>query len=377
MLMVSYCKGLNLVNDRTSELSEGKIDQHLHIAQKNRLNQHNKPSTPILRKRSPSPLPRSPTPQPPTRSPSPIQSSPLPRSPTPRLQTQEDVEDKAQEVTEDPKLASSPVKGGKLKVQEKDQPKLTIAIEVFGEPLVAQCLSKNLSQKQEGIDSLKTEIEKYTKASETKPGKFFKASSQVLLFLLKSPIWGVYQSACELTINLFEGVAEQYKVSNKTLSETTKSIFSVILSRSGEPVQRVHDLSIETGVKLVKMPKMEELDVLDELLTSPITVKEPAKVALSRVKFTRFLVEEYGISDEKNDPMCVRNLAKFGAGAVKHQDPDVRQAGQDLVIYLYRADPKTVRKVMPEDNNSTRRSHAYKYVFEEMERYDRKIRKNR
>ena len=75
--------------------------------------------------------------------------------------------------------------------------------------------------------------------------------------------------------------------------------------------------------------------------------------------------------------MCVRNLAKFGVGAVKHQDPDVRKAGQGLVIYLYRADPKTVRKAMPEDNSSTRRSHAYKYVFEEMERFDRKIRKNR
>lgn len=263
---------------------------------------------------------------------------------------------------------------GKPKVLEKDQPKLTIAMDVFGEALVAQCLSKNLNIKHEGINSLKTEVENYSKASETKPGKFFKAVSQVLIFLLKSPIWGVYQSACELTINLFECVAEKHKVSKKTLSETTKHIFGVILSRSGEPVQRVHDLSIETGVKLVKMPKMEELDVLDELLTSPITLKEPSKVALSRVKFTKFLVEEYGLSDDKDDPMCVKSLARFGCGAVQHQDPDVRQAGQDLLLFLYRAEPRTVRKAMPQDNSSTRRSHAYKYVFEQMDRHDRKNR---
>ena len=102
-----------------------------------------------------------------------------------------------------------------------------------------------------------------------------------MIFFLKSPLRGVYQSACEITISLFEGVAEKYAVSNRTLSETTKTVFSVILTRSGEPVQRVHDLSIETGVKLVKMPKMEELGVLDELLTSTITAKEPSKVALS------------------------------------------------------------------------------------------------
>ena len=255
-----------------------------------------------------------------------------------------------------------PFRNVKFKVLKKHLPKLTVAVDVFGESLVAQCLSKNLEQKYKGNESLKQEIETFlpfSKASDLTPGKFFKASCQVLIFLLKSPIWSVYQSACDITITLFEGVAEKYTVSNRTLSETTKTIFSVFLTRSGEPVQRVHDLSIETGVKLVKMPKMEELDVLDELLTSTITAKEPAKVALSRVKLTKFLVEEFGISEEKNDPMCVKNLAEFGAGAVKHQDPDVWEAGQDFIIFLYKADQKTVRRVMPEDNS--RRSHAYKY----------------
>ena len=87
-------------------------------------------------------------------------------------------------------------------------------------------------------------------------------------------------------------------------------------------------------------------------------------------------MEEFGISDEKNHPRCVKNLAEFGAGAVKHQDPDVREAGQDLVIFLYKADQKTVRRVMPANSN-TRRSHAYKYVFEDTDRYDRKFRKIR
>ena len=41
-------------------------------------------------------------------------------------------------------------------------------------------------------------------------------------------------------------------------------------------------------------------------------------------------------SDEKNDPMCVKNLAQFGVNAVQHQDPEVRQAGQELVLLLYK-----------------------------------------
>ena len=88
-------------------------------------------------------------------------------------------------------------------------------------------------------------------------------------------------------------------------------------------------------------------------------------------------MEEFGISDKKMySLMSVKILVQFCLGAEKHQDPNVRQAGQDLVIFLYKADQKTVRRVMPEDNSNTRRSHAYKYVFEEMDRYDRKLREN-
>ena len=34
--------------------------------------------------------------------------------------------------------------------------------------------------------------------------------------------------------------------------------------------------------------------------------------------------------------MSVKNLAQFGVNAVQHQDPEVRQAGQELVLLLYK-----------------------------------------
>jgi len=374
-------QGLNVKNDRPMEICKDRIDQHFPIVQSNRLmlNQENKTLQAIQSPRISSPVPRISSHEPVVlqKSPTPILRSPSPaaRTPSPVITTEDDKPTIDEELSMEKN--ESPQKVLKLKVAEKDLPQLTIGIDIFGEHLVAQCLSKNLIQKQAGIALLKTCVETFSRDTKIKPGKFFKGCSQVLVFLLKSSIWSVYQSACDITILLFERVAEQFSISNKTLSDSTKSIFSVILSRSGEPVQRIHDLSIETGIKVVKMPKLEELDVLDALITAKITTKEPPKVAMSRVKFTKFLVEEYGVSDEKDDLMCVKNLAKFGAGAVQHQDPDVRQAGQDLMIFLYKADQKVVRRALPEDNSNTRRSHTYKYVFEELDRYDKKLRRKR
>ena len=163
-----------------------------------------------------------------------------------------------------------------------------------------------------------------------------------------------------------------FRISDKILAEYTKPIFSALLLRSGEANQRIYNLAIDTGVKMIKTPRLEELDVLEVLLTEKITVKEPPKVALSRVKFTKFLVESYGISEEKGDPMSVKHLAGFGVNAVHHQDPEVRAAGQELVLLLYRVDQETVRREMPEDNTRTRRSHATRHVFEKMEEWDKK-----
>ena len=43
-----------------------------------------------------------------------------------------------------------------------------------------------------------------------------------------------------------------------------------------------------------------------------------------------------------------------------------------MVLVLYKVDQEAVRAEMPEDNYRTRRSHAMKYVFEQMDDYDKR-----
>ena len=94
---------------------------------------------------------------------------------------------------------------------EKDENKLLTAIKVFGKPLVAKiCFSKNVKEKIESIENLKSQIDQYNKEV-GKPGQFFKASSEILQYLLKTSIWGAFQLACSITASLFDNVVEKYK----------------------------------------------------------------------------------------------------------------------------------------------------------------------
>ena len=83
----------------------------------------------------------------------------------------------------------------------KHENNLLNAVDVFNEPLVAKaCFSKNVKEKLEAIENFQSQLEKYSK-TQAKPGKFYKASSEVLQFLLKSSIWAVFKSACQVNSN--------------------------------------------------------------------------------------------------------------------------------------------------------------------------------
>ena len=135
--MDSWFKGLNVVNDRPMEVSDGRIDHHIPIVQRNRLIQDDKPISAIHQDRNPSPAPqRTPSPIPP----SPLQTSHSPRSMSPVNKAQSPVGgiEAASETTPIVTM-DEPSKNVKLQVLEKDLSKLAIAVDVFGESLVALC----------------------------------------------------------------------------------------------------------------------------------------------------------------------------------------------------------------------------------------------
>ena len=98
-----------------------------------------------------------------------------------------------------------------LRVPQKDENKLINAIAVFSETLVAKvCFSKNVKEKLEAIETLKNKVDTFS-AESTKQGKFFKATSEVLQYLLKTSIVGAFLAACTITDSLFKNVVEKFK----------------------------------------------------------------------------------------------------------------------------------------------------------------------
>ena len=202
--MVSLSAGLSTLNDRPAGRTSDRLRPLLSLVTRNR-----RSLTHLVTRPPPPPPPdkaalysekdRKTTPTPRQSSPEKVvthsQPSPPPSPPSPPTPPRE------------PQLQK---KRDNSKVADKDQSKLISAVEVFSESLVARCLSKNVADKLAAIGEFKSQVENYNKDT-VKPGKFFKASSELLLFLLDSSIWTAFKSACEITGSLFEAVVEKFK----------------------------------------------------------------------------------------------------------------------------------------------------------------------
>ncbi|XP_023330117.1 centrosomal protein of 104 kDa [Eurytemora carolleeae] len=295
---------------------------------------------------------KTPTPQI-SRSTTPI-PEPIYRSPTPaRKWAEEQIEPTSIEYAEiDYEDTNQDQENDKyFQKQEKkkfslDQKKvLKVALNLYGEDLIYDCLTKNvkIELRQTVLEEFKYKFEK--NAEKGSKRKLVKGTHQVLVFLLKDKIASVFQTACDITCKLYQDVIDN-SIDQSLLTSTTRELFSILMLRASENVPRVAEAALNTIHCIIKCEEVEHLSVLDDLLTEDIQQKSLAVVTSIRVDLVTFLITFYGISDDPKDSMSIRNLSKLSLGALEHTSSIVREAGQELVLLLYRKDPRIVRQTL-------------------------------
>ena len=63
-------------------------------------------------------------------------------------------------------------------------------------------------------------------------------------------------------------------------------------------------------------------------------------------------------------------MAEFGLSAVNHASGPIRKAGERLLLRLYEINPKSVRKIMPPENDQNRKNMNYKNLYDDFKSLD-------
>lgn len=76
---------------------------------------------------------------------------------------------------------------------------------------------------------------------------------------------------------------------------------------------------------------------------------------MSKTELVWFMVNDLKIAG--TPPTTVKALADFGFSAVTHSLSPVRHLGEAIMVKLYELEPKTVKSVMPKENDKTWKNH--------------------
>lgn len=105
-------------------------------------------------------------------------------------------------------------------------------------------------------------------------------------------------------------------------------------------------------------------------LSRPVGSGTHPRLALSRMQMLEQLVLSQGISSDKQSGLTCRLLSESGCSGIHHPAEPVRKVAERVLLLVYKVNPRLVRKLLPPDDDITRRNLLYRQLFTEFDKID-------
>jgi len=262
-----------------------------------------------------------------------------------------------------------------IKLSQQDQNDLALAIEVFGIKNIAGILDKSPDKKKMSCESIRGILAEYSLNAEggVKPGKMLKASTQAASRLLRDKMWAIFSQGIALTSSLYDHFIFSQPVPKKETGDSALKLYKELIIRCCDTNERVQEKAEDTLEAMVVNEKIVNAETLHEELLKPLQKKGPnehPKMALVRTDLAFYLIDETPDIIGAMPATKANKMAEFGLSAVNHASGPVRKAGERLLLRLYEINPKSVRKIMPPENDQNRKNMNYKNLYDDFKSLD-------
>ncbi|CAD5115537.1 DgyrCDS4504 [Dimorphilus gyrociliatus] len=273
---------------------------------------------------------------------------------------------KAQQQEETPRedeALDAPLSNEVEPLSEKDAREASLAIDVFGETLVAKCYSKNFSLRESAIEEIIRELSSPSDARNS-----MRAAVLLSKKLLRETVYSVYKAAIELCRAIFTTLSDKVGVKSETQYAADRLI-PIILLRTGESSQRLRDMSKMFTLESARLPNIQPLNVVPNECLKPLKTGVATRLALSRTEIVDSLVDDLGVPSSGMD---LGSVMGFENSALQHTAGNVRLQAEKTIVKLYENHKEAVRTYLPPDDDKTRRNVLYRQLFETFDKIEGK-----
>lgn len=257
---------------------------------------------------------------------------------------------------------------GRSKLNDREKRQASIPILVFGIDIVELFYSRQFQDREDALTQLRDILR-----SEQKPefgyNKTTRGATILLHRAVRDAVFSVFSAAAETIRCLFCEFIPG-KVSNSEVSRCVDKLLPELLSKSGDPSPRVHNLAQHTILYIAACNEVKEQNLVAPSLSRPVTNGTHPRLALSRLQMLEQLILSQGINNEKQSGMTCRILSEVGIQGIQHSHENVRKVAERILIAVYKVNARLIRKQLPPDDEITRRNLLYRQLFAEFDKID-------
>lgn len=197
--------------------------------------------------------------------------------------------------------------------------------------------------------------------------KVTRAAVVLLYRSVRDAVFSVFSQVAETIRILFSEFIPLHKVSP---SGCVDKLLPELLAKSGDPSPRIHTLAQHTILTIAVCPEVHKANLVAPSLSRPLGSASHPRLAMSRLQMLEQLVLTLGISADKQSGLTCRILAEAGISGINHPTEGVRKIAERVLLLVYRVNRRLVRKLVPPDDDVTRRNLMYRQLFQEFDKID-------
>jgi centrosomal protein CEP104 len=260
-------------------------------------------------------------------------------------------------------------------LNDREKRQASIPILVFGLEIVELIHSRQFQDREEGLNQLRSILREKEKPPVFGFNKTTRGATLLLHRAIRDAVFSVFSAAAETVRCLFCEFIPG-RVSNSEVARCVDKLLPELLSKSGDPSPRVHNLSQHTILSIAACNEVKEMHLVAPSISRPVTNGTHPRLALSRMQMLEQLVLSQGINQEKQSGMSCRILSEFGCSGINHPHDNVRKVAERILLAVYKVNPRLIRKQLPPDDEITRRNLLYRQLFAEFDKIDMQVRRH-
>ncbi|XP_056895841.1 centrosomal protein of 104 kDa isoform X1 [Takifugu flavidus] len=254
-------------------------------------------------------------------------------------------------------------------LSEMAQRQAGLAVEVFGESLVACAYSKTWGYRESAMLNV---YKKLLGLSPNTSKEELRNMIRAAVFLVKRALLDKVSPVFHAALKLLRLLLSQLLsgLGRTEMSRCLEQTWPSLLARTGGPSAHLRAAVTAFILEIAVLKDVRALHIIPGELVKPFRSSVPPRLAQSRVEMVEKLLAELGT---ENSGFTLENVMTFCTAAMVHSAPVVREVAVRIILLVYRQHGAAVVSYLPPRDAAVRKNFLYKTLFNEFAKIDGKL----